>query len=299
MVVDPFAVGNGHADAAVGGRSAEFVVFLSGNVVNACGLSRDAVEEDAGVAESCTILTVCGLDEGMPSVFACGFKGSRWSLGIFFSRGTDKGPVRNDISVSIVRGIYGYLAAGTVHNDLERLCGEDALKVLDQCAGILIEVKFVSVNILPSLDGMTRSVEIVPASVRASPGVRSELAALVAVDKPAFLFMKSGWKVLHRRFTFLYLSTYGPESVGIYLETVRCSCVRQHKTIFIEIIAFLQAVLIPVDPVPAVCGACIVIGIVFPLVRSALVGPCSGIGYSRIREHDRKSSAEACVKCIS
>lgn len=121
VVVDPFAVGNSHADAAVGGRSAEFVVFLSGNVVNACGLSRDAVEEDAGVAESCTILTVCGLDEGMPSVFACGFKGSRWSLGIFFSRGTDKGPVRNDISVSIVRGIYGYLAAGTVHNDLERL----------------------------------------------------------------------------------------------------------------------------------------------------------------------------------
>ena len=119
MVVDPFAVGNGHADAAVGGRSAEFVVFLSGNVVNACGLSRDAVEEDVGVAESCTILTVCGLDEGMPSVFACGFKGSRWSLGIFFSRGADKGPVRNDISVSIIRGIYGYLAAGTVHNDLE------------------------------------------------------------------------------------------------------------------------------------------------------------------------------------
>ena len=114
MVVDPFAVGNGHADAAVGGRSAEFVVFLSGNVVNACGLSRDAVEEDAGVAESCTILTVCGLDEGMPSVFACGFKGSRWSLGVFFSRGTDKGPVRNDISVSIVRGIYGYLAATSV-----------------------------------------------------------------------------------------------------------------------------------------------------------------------------------------
>ena len=56
MVVDPFAVGNGHADAAVGGRSAEFVVFLSGNVVNACGLSRDAVEEDVGVAESCIVV---------------------------------------------------------------------------------------------------------------------------------------------------------------------------------------------------------------------------------------------------
>ena len=173
MVVDPFAVGNSHADAAVGRRFTELVVFHRGYIVDRSAFSRHAVEEDVGVAESCTILTVCGLDEGMPSVFACGFKGSRWSLGIFFSRGTDKGPVRNDISVSIIRGIYGYLAAGTVHNDLERLCREDALKVLDQRASILIEVEFVSVNILPSLDGMTRSVEIVPASVRASPGVRA------------------------------------------------------------------------------------------------------------------------------
>ena len=119
MVIDPFAVGNGHADAAVGGGSTEFVVFLSGDVVDACGLSRDAVEEDAGVAESCAVLTVCGLDEGMPAIFACGLKGSRWSLGIFFSRGTDKGPVRNDISIVTVRGIDRHLTAGAVDNDLE------------------------------------------------------------------------------------------------------------------------------------------------------------------------------------
>lgn len=44
VIVDPFAVSYGHADAAVGCRFPEFVVFLCRNIIDAGGLSRNAVE---------------------------------------------------------------------------------------------------------------------------------------------------------------------------------------------------------------------------------------------------------------
>lgn len=44
VIVDPFAVSYGHADAAVGCRFPELVVFLCRNIIDAGGLSRNAVE---------------------------------------------------------------------------------------------------------------------------------------------------------------------------------------------------------------------------------------------------------------
>ena len=119
MIIEPFCTGNGHADAAVGRRFTELVVFHRGYIVDCSAFSRHAVEENMGVAEACAVLGECGCAESMPAVLVCGAEGSQWGWSFALSRRTDKGPVRNNIPIVTVRGIDRHLTAGAVDNDLE------------------------------------------------------------------------------------------------------------------------------------------------------------------------------------
>ena len=132
MVVDPFAVSYGHADAAVGGGFPELVVFRCRNIIDAGGLSRNAVEKNAGISESCAILSVSGFYQSMPAVLICELEGSDRSRSARFSRGADEGAVRDNVTVVSIRCIYGNLAAGAVNSDPEGRCGENSFKILDQ-----------------------------------------------------------------------------------------------------------------------------------------------------------------------
>ena len=111
MVVDPFAVSYGHADAAVGGGFPELVVFRCRNIIDAGGPSRNAVEKNAGISESCAVLSVSGFYQSMPAVLICELEGSDRSRSARFSRGADKGAVRDNVTVVSIRCIYGNLAA--------------------------------------------------------------------------------------------------------------------------------------------------------------------------------------------
>ena len=110
--------------------------------------------------------------------------------------------------------------------------------------------------------------------------------------------MNPGRKVLRRSLPLFHCAVYSPAAIGIDLEAVRSSCSGQQLAFFIKVVAFFHAVLVGIDPVPAVCGVGAVSEIVFPLVRSSLIGPCSCIGGQRVDEQCCEGCAEAGAECI-